>query len=237
VSTFILSVYLRNSPGSKIRERALDIAMRNGEEFEFNSQAFELFRWNLRRHFIEAVSLNSIAYCLLTGFTLIAILKLCNTELCLSSSRFGWAFVIFLLLSALAMIGNVLGSLIAYLQTWHYSSFVIFLSVAFFSLGGWSALKVIELFRRYSNFQDLLVLISFIFIVILQSIIFDRVIQFEQLSSQRYVLFESRSSADSRGDAISIPLVALDGRELTEDIDSDWVAACFVKITDSGLNV
>lgn len=215
---FILFAFKYFWPGSQVRLAKLDQSMRGGQEFSWSDKTIDLLRTNNERLIVESVSISAIALSFALGILLGLIIRARGSSNVETLYKARFATLVLFCLSILIAELTVMASLFAYLQSWHYSSWLILSYMAFFSLGLWCSLISNNPARKF------LLLISALVILSTITNIVNNYQKISELLSNRATDFDSRT----HGQRISIPLLSVDGKELTQDVESDWVYECFV---------
>jgi hypothetical protein len=230
----LLSILLRYSPGSKLREQALDQSMRNGKEVKWDSEAFQVFKWNLSRHINEAINLQSVVIYLVLGIALFYLFLTfgASSGISLSVRNLTLATLGSSLAAFLSLFLNTLGSVVAYLQTWHFVSFEIFLMVSLVGLGGLIAKFIISLTSNRSSLNGFVRSASALLVAVISLFFSATSFQVESLISERHGQIVVRDAEMKKkvffNDSTDIPLRNLDGIAMTQDVNSDWVRSCYL---------
>ena len=215
----VLEIASQLTPGQFSRRRALDIGMREGAPVNFDSQAFNVGKYNFYRLTHESFDFRICVGILLLGI-LFALFVNIKTNQVNEDLR--------ILFFATIICANftVIASVIAYLQTWHFVALNLLFAIFLLHCGVRFGIQI-------KNQRAISLPLKLVSIIVLVLIGFNSILisnNFENSSQTRSSQFENRTQLSSADD---IPLLSLSNLSITEDLKSDWVRQCYVGLSDA----
>ena len=229
LSSFVigLNVLLTKTEGSKNRLKALDEGMRHGEKFSINHDALLSAKYNAYRIVNESFSFKVFIFILILAlYTSIAQTNSPEPKYFkVMNKAFAHYFILLILVIAFTWIGSV----IAYLQNWHFLPIILlwYMSIFYLSSIFFSRLRQKQILIKHKKYISVAgtILISFIAINS-----FSQLDSFDKTLQLRETLFDIRSNSGSFN---NIPILDLNGFALTEDLNSEWVKNCYKRSLDN----
>ena len=216
---------LSQTQGSKERIKALNLGMRNGESVHFNSKMFQVAKYNLYRITTESNSTKFILYLTILGFVYAIYLKNANSKNQIIDRQLLSDLGKVLPITLIVAMGTWIGSIEAYLQSWHFILIDYFLSLALLCAIIWAFTHLVKSMVNWNTFITVTAALMGLY---LSWASLQLAGSFEKTRISREVAYDFRSINHLQ---TNIPILSMNKIPLTEDIDSKWVNGCYRSIS------